>query len=239
MSALCSCGARTLSATTNEKNVASQKKASLFARTNSQHFLKQRQRRRRRQRNDAFCVRAESSGEEERDDRHRVVATTTTEREGGASSSSGRRTSSQTTSDDNTKRTTIKKKKKNEIIPLFCRLAPDAISITNFLTKSKALKVGFDALRVAGVRGVHVTVFWGIVENEPQVYDWQAYEELFAIVDKVGELEVSVEFAFHARECGGNDGDGCTASLPVWVHEIASREGREGNPEVFYMDQSG
>jgi len=240
MSALCSCGARTtLRATTNEKNVASQKKASLFARTNSQHFLKQRQRRRRRQRNDAFCVRAESSGEEERDDRHRVVATTTTEREGGASSSSGRRTSSQTTSDDNTKRTTIKKKKKNEIIPLFCRLAPDAISITNFLTKSKALKVGFDALRVAGVRGVHVTVFWGIVENEPQVYDWQAYEELFAIVDKVGELEVSVEFAFHARECGGNDGDGCTASLPVWVHEIASREGKEGNPELFYMDQSG
>ena len=132
-----------------------------------------------------------------------------------------------------------KKKKKNEIIPLFCRLAPDAISITNFLTKSKALKVGFDALRVAGVRGVHVTVFWGIVENEPQVYDWQAYEELFAIVDKVGELEVSVEFAFHARECGGNDGDGCTASLPVWVHEIASREGKEGNPELFYMDQSG
>ena len=233
----CSCAARTLSATTtNETNVASQKKASLFARTNSQHFLKQQQRR-RRERNDAFCVRAESSGEEERD-RHRVVATTT-EREGGASSSSGRRTSSQTTSDNNTKRTTIKKKKKNEIIPLFCRLAPDAISITNFLTKSKALKVGFDALRVAGVRGVHVTVFWGIVENEPQVYDWQAYEELFAIVDKVGELEVSVEFAFHARECGGNDGDGCTASLPVWVHEIASREGKEGNPELFYMDQSG
>ena len=125
MSALCSYGARTtLRATTNEKNVASQKKASsLFARTNSQHFLKQQQRR-RRQRNDAFCVRAESSGEEERD-RHRVVATTT-ERGGGASSSSGRRTSSQTTSDDNTKRTTIKKKKKNEIIPLFCRLAPDA-----------------------------------------------------------------------------------------------------------------
>ena len=169
MSALCSCARTTLSATTYEKNVASQKKASLFARTNSQHFLKQQQQRRRRQRNDAFCVRAESSGEEERDDRHRVVATTTTEREGGASSSSGRRTSSQTTSDDNTKRTTIKKKKKNEIIPLFCRLAPDAISITNFLTKSKALKVGFDALRVAGVRGVHVTVFWRIVENERQV----------------------------------------------------------------------
>ena len=55
----------------------------------------------------------------------------------------------------------------------------------------------------------------------------------------MGELEVSVEFAFHARECGGNDGDGCTASLPVWVHEIASREGKEGNPELFYMDQSG
>ena len=110
--------------------------------------------------------------------------------------------------------------------------------------KPKALKIGFEALRVAGIRGIHVTVFWGIVESEPGVYDWSAYEELFEIVDKVGELEVSVEFAFHAKECGGEDGDGCTASLPVWVHEVASgalpsADGKEeGNPELFYMDQS-
>ena len=129
-------------------------------------------------------------------------------------------------------------------MPLFCRLAPDAVTITNFLVKPKALKIGFEALRVAGIRGIHVTVFWGIVESEPGVYDWSAYEELFEIVDKVGELEVSVEFAFHAKECGGEDGDGCTASLPVWVHEVASGElanadgKEEGNPELFYMDQS-
>jgi len=53
-------------------------------------------------------------------------------------------------------------------------LAPDAVAVTNFLVKPKALKIGFEALRVAGIRGIHVTVFWGIVESEPGVYDWSA-----------------------------------------------------------------
>jgi beta-amylase len=128
----------------------------------------------------------------------------------------------------------LKKNKKTEIIPIFCRLSSQAVTISNFLQQPKALKVGFQALRVAGIRGVHVTVFWGIVEGAPRVYDWDAYEQLFEIVESVGELEVSVEFAFHAKACGGNDGDACTASLPVWVHDQA-----EANPELFYKDQSG
>ena len=70
---------------------------------------------------------------------------------------------------------------KNEIVPLFCRVASDAVTITNVLSKPEALKIGFQALRVAGMRGIHVTIFWGIVESEPRVYDWSAYEELFEI----------------------------------------------------------
>ena len=134
---------------------------------------------------------------------------------------------------------------KNEIVPLFCRVASDAVTITNVLSKPEALKIGFQALRVAGMRGIHVTIFWGIVESEPRVYDWSAYEELFEIAETAGELEVSVEFAFHAKDCGGEEGDACTASLPAWVHEtawgpLAGKKGEQrGNPEVFYMDQSG
>ena len=134
---------------------------------------------------------------------------------------------------------------KNEIVPLFCRVASDAVTITNVLSKPEALKIGFQALRVAGMRGIHVTIFWGIVESEPRVYDWSAYEELFEIAETAGELEVSVEFAFHAKDCGGEEGDACTASLPAWVHEtawgpLAGKGGEQrGNPEVFYMDQSG
>ena len=144
------------------------------------------------------------------------------------------------------KRERKKKKKKNEIVPLFCRVASDAVTITNVLSKPEALKIGFQALRVAGMRGIHVTIFWGIVESEPRVYDWSAYEELFEIAgETAGELEVSVEFAFHAKDCGGEEGDACTASLPAWVHEtawgpLAGKKGEQrGNPEVFYMDQSG
>ena len=162
-----------------------------------------------------------------------ATTTTTTEEERAASSSSA------------SKSTQKKQRKTNEIVPLFCRVASDAVTITNVLSKPEALKIGFQALRVAGMRGIHVTIFWGIVESEPRVYDWSAYEELFEIAETAGELEVSVEFAFHAKDCGGEEGDACTASLPAWVHEtawgpLAGKGGEQrGNPEVFYMDQSG
>ena len=177
-------------------------------------------------------------------------ATTTTEEEEeeeeeerAPSSSSSSASKSKTTK--NQKKKQRRKNMKNEIVPLFCRVASDAVTITNVLSKPEALKIGFQALRVAGMRGIHVTIFWGIVESEPRVYDWSAYEELFEIAETAGELEVSVEFAFHAKDCGGEEGDACTASLPAWVHEtawgpLAGKGGEQrGNPEVFYMDQSG
>ena len=177
-------------------------------------------------------------------------ATTTTEEEEeeeeeerAPSSSSSSAPKSKTTK--NQKKKQRRKNMKNEIVPLFCRVASDAVTITNVLSKPEALKIGFQALRVAGMRGIHVTIFWGIVESEPRVYDWSAYEELFEIAETAGELEVSVEFAFHAKDCGGEEGDACTASLPAWVHEtawgpLAGKGGEQrGNPEVFYMDQSG
>ena len=165
------------------------------------------------------------------------------EEERAPSSSSSSASKSKTTK--NQKKKQRRKNMKNEIVPLFCRVASDAVTITNVLSKPEALKIGFQALRVAGMRGIHVTIFWGIVESEPRVYDWSAYEELFEIAETAGELEVSVEFAFHAKDCGGEEGDACTASLPAWVHEtawgpLAGKGGEQrGNPEVFYMDQSG
>jgi len=178
-------------------------------------------------------------------------ATTTTEEEEEeeeeerAPSSSSSSASKSKTTTKNQKKKQRRKNMKNEIVPLFCRVASDAVTITNVLSKPEALKIGFQALRVAGMRGIHVTIFWGIVESEPRVYDWSAYEELFEIAETAGELEVSVEFAFHAKDCGGEEGDACTASLPAWVHEtawgpLAGKGGEQrGNPEVFYMDQSG
>jgi beta-amylase len=228
----------TTAATTTSCRARHQKQIFSSSRSaNSQHFSPRRQRRRRQ-------LKTRAEGVEQREIQTTTTTSSAAAADGNASLAAAERENGATSSTSG--REQAMRRRKEEIVPLFCRLAPDAVAVTNFLVKPKALKIGFEALRVAGIRGIHVTVFWGIVESEPGVYDWSAYEELFEIVDKVGELEVSVEFAFHAKECGGEDGDGCTASLPVWVHEIASGElasadgkGVEGNPELFYMDQSG
>ena len=218
--------------TTNETNVASQKKASLFARTNSQHFfLKQRQ----EEEEDDETMRS-AFAQKVAEKKNAMIVIGWSRRRRRRERRAHRHLPEKNVLPNNIRRqhekNNDKEEEKNEIIPSLLPSRPGRDIHHKLPHEIKSSKVGFDALRVAGVRGVHVTVFWGIVENEPRVYDWQAYEELFAIVDKVGR-EVSVEFAFHARECGGNDGDGCTASLPVWVHEIASREGKEGNPSCF------
>ena len=48
------------------------------------------------------------------------------------------------------------------------------------IKREKALEVGLQTLRQAGVEGVMVDVWWGIVENAgPGKYDFSAYKRLF------------------------------------------------------------
>lgn len=48
------------------------------------------------------------------------------------------------------------------------------------IKREKALEVGLQTLRQAGVEGVMVDVWWGIVENAgPGQYDFSAYKRLF------------------------------------------------------------
>ena len=66
------------------------------------------------------------------------------------------------------------------------------------------------------------------------MYDWQAYEELFAIVDKVGELEVSVEFAFHARECGAvTTGTGAPRAYRFGCTKLRAEKEKKGTRSCF------
>jgi hypothetical protein len=66
----------------------------------------------------------------------------------------------------------------------------------------------------AGVEGVMVDVWWGIVERAgPGQYDLSAYKRLFHKVAAAG-LKVQAVMSFHAA--GGNVGDTCKIPLPRW-----------------------
>ena len=59
-----------------------------------------------------------------------------------------------------------------------CRL-PDHVQVP-VIKREKALEVGLQTLKQAGVEGVMVDVWWGIVENAaPGQYDFSAYKRLF------------------------------------------------------------
>lgn len=87
-------------------------------------------------------------------------------------------------------------------------------------------------LRTAGVDGVMLDVWWGIVESKgPKQYDWSAYRSLFQLVQECG-LKLQVIMSFH--QCGGNVGDAVNIPLPRWILDIG-----ESDPDVFYTNIKG
>eukprot|EP00963_Diacronema_lutheri_P014241 scaffold2858_cov659-Pavlova_lutheri.AAC.212 len=123
-------------------------------------------------------------------------------------------------------------------MPVFVMLPLDTVKLCVVgeeqipqLQRSKALEVAMKALRAAGVRGVMVDVWWGLVEARSRTYRWEAYAELFAMAERVG-LTVQPVMSFHS--CGNNVNDDYGVSLPRWVHEI----GKE-NPDIYFTDRKG
>ncbi|XP_077242929.1 beta-amylase 3, chloroplastic-like [Tasmannia lanceolata] len=117
-------------------------------------------------------------------------------------------------------------------VPVFVMLALDTISMGGSLNKARALNVSLMALKSAGVEGVMVDAWWGLVEKDgPLNYNWQGYLELVQMVQRHG-LKLQVVMSFH--QCGGNVGDSCSIPLPPWVHEEIMN-----NPDLVYTDRSG
>ncbi|KAF0930120.1 hypothetical protein E2562_030293 [Oryza meyeriana var. granulata] len=108
----------------------------------------------------------------------------------------------------------------------------DTVGPGGQLARARALAASLMALRSAGVEGVMVDVWWGVVEREgPGRYDWEAYGELVRMVERAG-LRLQMVMSFH--QCGGNVGDSCNIPLPAWVVEEMS-----SNPDIVYTDRSG
>ncbi|GAB2230313.1 hypothetical protein Droror1_Dr00014574 [Drosera rotundifolia] len=117
-------------------------------------------------------------------------------------------------------------------VPVFVMLPLDTITIGGGVNKPRAMNASLKALKSAGVEGVMVDAWWGLVEKDgPLSYNWDGYAELVQMVQRTG-LKLQVVMSFH--QCGGNVGDSCSIPLPPWVLEEISK-----NPDLVYTDRSG
>lgn len=92
-------------------------------------------------------------------------------------------------------------------VPVFVMLPLDTVTLGGNLNKPRAMNASLMALKSAGVEGVMVDAWWGLVEKDgPLKYNWEGYAELVEMVKRHG-LKLQVVMSFH--QCGGNVGDSC------------------------------
>lgn len=92
-------------------------------------------------------------------------------------------------------------------VPVFVMLPLDTVTHGGHLNKPRAMNASLMALKSAGVEGVMVDAWWGLVEKDgPLKYNWEGYAELVQMVQRHG-LKLQVVMSFH--QCGGNVGDSC------------------------------
>lgn len=97
---------------------------------------------------------------------------------------------------------------KEKGVPVFVMMPLDSVTMGNTVNRRKAMNASLQALKSAGVEGIMMDVWWGLVEREnPGEYNWGGYAELLEMAKKHG-LKVQAVMSFH--QCGGNVGDSCT-----------------------------
>ncbi|CAL9061322.1 unnamed protein product [Musa banksii] len=115
---------------------------------------------------------------------------------------------------------------------VFVTLPPDAVGPSGQMARKKAMRASFMALSAAGVEGIAVECWWGIVEREaPGVYDWGGYMDLVMLAQRCG-LKVRAIMAFH--QWGTGPGDPGWIPLPRWVLEEMDKE-----PNLAFADRFG
>lgn len=111
-------------------------------------------------------------------------------------------------------------------IPVYIMLPLEVIS-NGTVQDPAGLRERLGKLKAEGVAGVMLDVWWGLVEQSPQVYHWEPYLDLVGMVRELG-LKMEVIMSFHS--CGGNVGDSLNIPLPEWL----------GSAEEWgYKDQHG
>ncbi|XWS53723.1 hypothetical protein CRYUN_Cryun10bG0025000 [Craigia yunnanensis] len=124
------------------------------------------------------------------------------------------------------------RKEEKKGVPVYVMMPLDSVTYGNTVNRKKAMNASLHALKSAGVEGIMIDVWWGLVEREaPGAYNWGGYAELLEMAKKHG-LKVQAVMSFH--QCGGNVGDSCTIPLPKWVTEEIDKD-----PDLAYTDQWG
>ncbi|KAK6117373.1 hypothetical protein DH2020_048891 [Rehmannia glutinosa] len=117
-------------------------------------------------------------------------------------------------------------------VPVYVMMPLDSVTWNHTVNRKKAMNASLQALKSAGVEGIMMDVWWGLVEGEkPGEYNWGGYSELLEMAKKHG-LKVQAVMSFH--QCGGNVGDSCTIPLPKWVVDEIDKD-----PDLAYTDQWG
>ncbi|CAI0626953.1 unnamed protein product [Linum tenue] len=112
-------------------------------------------------------------------------------------------------------------------VKLFVGLPLDVVSDCHSVNHARAITAGLKALKLLGVEGVEVPVWWGLVEKEEMgEYEWSGYLAVAEMVQTVG-LKLHVSLCFHGERQH-------KVSLPRWVLKIG-----ESNHSIFYTDRSG
>ncbi|KAK7399078.1 hypothetical protein VNO78_10253 [Psophocarpus tetragonolobus] len=116
--------------------------------------------------------------------------------------------------------------------PVFVTLPVNSVGREGRITRPKAMMFSLKALATAGVEGVVIEIWWGLVEkNKPRVYDWRGYDELFTMACKCG-LKVRAVLAFHQHGSGPDDPN--WIPLPLWVLDEIQKD-----LELTYCDRFG
>lgn len=113
-------------------------------------------------------------------------------------------------------------------VKLFVGLPLDAVSSDcNSVNHARAIAAGLRALKLLGVEGVELPVWWGNVEKDSMgQYDWSGYLDIAEMVQKAG-LKLHVTLCFHGSKTP-------SIPLPKWVSQIGDSE-----PGIYFTDRSG
>lgn len=91
-------------------------------------------------------------------------------------------------------------------------MAPLFIAETEWKDFARMLRIA----KRMGVDAVSVDVWWGMVEQTPNKYDWTYYDKVLQHIEQA-ELQWVPIMSFH--ECGPNVGDEFKQPIPKWIWE--------------------
>ncbi|CAA3027333.1 inactive beta-amylase 9 [Olea europaea subsp. europaea] len=114
-----------------------------------------------------------------------------------------------------------------DAVKLYVGLPLDTVSNSATINNARAIAVGLKALKLLGVDGVELPVWWGIAEKQAMgKYDWTCYLALAEMVRKTG-LKLHISLCFHAS-------NEPKIRLPKWVSQIG-----ESQPDIYFADRAG